>query len=349
MTKAANDRLVRPKLARPASGSSAVWHRLAVALVFGVSNVPALSYYMYPGTDRLWLDAHIYYRATQSWLAGENAWASTWLGVPFAAPPPVLLLNVPLMSLGETTAVIFWVIVNLVAVTTLLRRFGLPLWWLMFPPIVEGFLAASPDLALAGLVLVGGGGLAALAKPYSIPALLAADRWRAVAFAFVIGVATIPLLPWQQFLDSRAIVEAAFAEHGVPVSAFGDPILMLAVGVALAILGWRRGLALTTPGLLAQQPHYLVFSLDTIASSRVLTMACAIPGPQFAALGIIVHTILRGSGGQPPNADSHGASVSVKKDLRWRVAGRPRVHDSMSTRSSEKEIRHAPSREGAAQ
>src|SRR4029079_7918794 len=89
------------------------------------------------------------------------------------------------------------------------------------------------------------------------------------------------------------IVAGCFAQFaGNPVSAAGSPVLIVAVLVALVSLGWRRGWALFTPGVLAQQPHYIVFSLETVVSSRILSLAMTIPITHVAAIGVIVYALV---------------------------------------------------------
>lgn len=263
-------------------------------MLFVAANFTIVPFYLYPSDDRLWLDAHVYYRATEAWLSGANPWLTEWYGVPYSAPPPALLLNLPLMPFGETFAVAFWVTANSISVGVLLRRFRLPLWWALFHPIFEGYLAASPDITLAALVIIGGGSLAALMKPYSIPAMLAANRWRAVLLAAGTGLVSVPLLPWATFLNSRDLIGAAFRDYAVPVSAFGSVGLMLVTAIALLSLGRVPGLALTTPGLLAQQPHYNVFSLQTIARSRILTWTLGLPVEHMAAFGVVAYAVADG-------------------------------------------------------
>ena len=46
-----------------------------------------------------------------------------------------------------------------------------------------------------------------------------------------------------------------------------------------------------TPGLLAQQPHYLVFSLEYIVASRWLVPFMALPIEHLAAVGIVAYAI----------------------------------------------------------
>lgn len=149
---------------------------------------------------------------------------------------------------------------------------------------------------LAALIFVGGGALAALIKPYSIPAMLAANRWKALLLASAVGLVSAPLLPWTVFLDSRDLVAVAFQNHAVPVSAFGSPGLMLVTAIALVWLGRSRGLSLATPGLVAQQPHYNVFSLQAIARSRILTWTLGLPIEHFSAFGIVAYAVADRSG-----------------------------------------------------
>ncbi|MFL5677024.1 MAG: hypothetical protein ACJ77X_05220 [Chloroflexota bacterium] len=276
----------------------AALERVAWRVIFGIALVLSafwiIGFYVEDGAKYLFIDVHVYFRATQAWLDGSNPWTTTYLGVPFAGIPPTLLLNVPFIPLGEDVAVAFWAVANTAAIVLLVRRLHLPLWVVVVQPVLEGWLGGSPDLALAGAIVVGMGWLAALTKPYSAPALVADRRWLHLGVAGVVGIITIPLLPWFVLYESRAIVAESFANFaGNPVSAAGSPLLILAVIVALVSLGWRRGWALFTPGLLAQQPHYIVFSLQTVVSSRILALAMTIPIAHAAAVGVIAYAIVQ--------------------------------------------------------
>jgi hypothetical protein len=263
---------------------------LAMAVFFAIASRGLVGVYA-ARPDRLFGDARIYFRATEAWLAGGNPWLTANAGIAFAAPPPALLLNLPLVVFGETAAVVFWVASNAIAVVWLLRRLGLPPWWLLFYPIAEGFTGGSPDLLLAALIVVGGGWLAALIKPYSIPALLSAHRWRAVVAAGAVLLVTIPILPWGTYLASGALTTATSAEWVRPNSAWGVAPLMAVTAVALILLGGERGLALLTPALIGLQPHYAVFSLPAISRSRLATIGIAYPGQGAAAIGVIVYAL----------------------------------------------------------
>jgi hypothetical protein len=249
----------------------------------------ALHFVNHPET--LFADSRIYFQATAVWAAGGNPWGPTLGGSGFAAPPPALLLNVPLLPLGESWAVLLWVIADALAVIWLLRRFRLPLYWILFYPISEAFMAASPDLVLAALALAGGGAIAALIKPYSIPTLVSEHRWPAIALAAAMALFTVPLLPWRAFLDMTGSVASTFDVWAVPNSAWGNPLLMVAGAIALILLGRDRGLALLVPCLIGQQPHYAVFSLWAVSRSRLATAGTAMPLRGAAAYGVILYAL----------------------------------------------------------
>lgn len=264
--------------------------RTTLPLLFVVSSFNLAVHYV-ENPQLLWPDAHIYYQATQAWVTGANPWEAEFHGIGFGAPPPALLLNLPLLPLGENAAVAVWVGGSFAAVLFLLRRFRLPWWWVSFYPIAEGWTASSPDLVLAALVYVNAGAIAAFTKPYSIPALLSERRWRAMAVAAVLGILTLPLLPWGLFFESRDIIATTFDEWAYPNSAWGEPLLMFGAAIALILVRWRRGLALLAPAILAQQPHYAVFSLSVISGSWILAAFMTLPIAGAAAIGTMLYAL----------------------------------------------------------
>ena len=272
--------------------SRVIW-RVILGVAIVISTYWIAGFYLWPDAGNLFLDAHIYYQATATWLDGGNPWTTTYRGVPFAGIPPTLLLNVPLVPFGEQIAVAIWAVANTLAVIFIISRLRLPAWTLFLLPIVEGWLGASPDLALAALLLAGGGWIAALTKPYSAPVLVADRRWRQIAVAVVVGVITIPFLPWGLFYESRDLIAQTFARFaGYPLSASGNMVLLGLVALALISLGWRRGFILFTPGLVAQQPHYIVFSMEAVRWSRLLALAFTVPLPHAAAVGIVLYAVI---------------------------------------------------------
>lgn len=235
-------------------------------------------------------DSHLYFRATQAWLTGADPWSAVYAGIRFGAWPPSLLLSVPLLPFGETGASAVWAVSGLASLAFVVRRLGLPIWWLLFPPAVEAWFAGSPDLTLICIIALGGGAIAALTKPYAIPAMLGDGRWRAVALAAALAAVTVPLLPWGVFLDRFGEINSTVAAQTFGGTAWGNPVGMVLVTITLASLGPRLGLGLATPTLWpAAQLHYSVFSMGAVRCSRVLTLALAVPAPGFAAAVVVLY------------------------------------------------------------
>jgi hypothetical protein len=243
-------------------------------------------------------DARIYFRATDAWLNGANPWLVDNDGALFAAPPPALLLNLPLIPLGEHWALVAWVVASAAAAVFIQRRLHLPVWFLVFYPVLEGFFGGSPDVVLAALVLAGAGTLAALVKPYSAPAMLSDGRYIAVGLAAVAALLTLPILPWGQFLASGSAIATTALEQSHPNSALGMPALMLATALALVSLGEHRAFALAVPALFGQQPHYALFSLLAISRSTVATLGAGLPVHGSAAIGVIAYAVVERVKGQ---------------------------------------------------
>jgi hypothetical protein len=264
---------------------------LAMAVYLAMGCVPlAWSYVLRP--EILFGDVRIYFRATDAWLRGANPWLTDNAGDLFAAPPPALLLNVPLIPLGEHWAVVIWMVASAVAAVFIQRRLNVPVWFLLFYPLVEGFFGGSPDLVLAALALAGGGALAGLVKPYSVPAMLSDGRYIAVGLAAVLVLATLPLLPWGEFLASGSTIAATSLAQSHPNSALGIPVLMVVTALALVSLGPRLAFALAVPALFGQQPHYAVFSLLAISRSTIATLGAGWPTQGAAAVGVIVYAVI---------------------------------------------------------
>jgi hypothetical protein len=257
----------------------AYWALTGLFIGLGIL-VLAIQIQGYPDPAALFSDASLYYTATRTWVEGGNPWAVTSSsGTAFAGWPPTLLLNVPLLPFGPEFARVFWAVADVVGWIVLIWRLKLGPWWILFPPFVEALFPASPDPALAGAMVVGGAWLAALTKPYSIPSILADGHWRAVAVAAALTVASLLILPWAQFIAQLPAIQAALVEQSRDVSAWGEPVLMALVVVALASLGLTTALRLVVPTLWpSAQLHYSVFSARAGVESAALAVALAAPG-----------------------------------------------------------------------
>jgi hypothetical protein len=245
------------------------------------------------GSADLFSDTELYWQATATWVAGGDPWSVTRNGITFLGWPPTLLLNLPLLPFGERAAMV-WPIAGLAGMVYAIRHYRLPMWWLLFPSFVEGWLSGSPDYALLALLILGGGAVAVATKPYAIPAIIAQGRWHAVAVGLALVAASVLILPWGQYFARRSAIEGTLVATSHNVSAWGDPALMGLTAIALASLGWRRALFLAVPGLWpGAQPHYAIFSIGEAARSKWLAFVLGLPFPSSAALGIIVYAVAR--------------------------------------------------------
>jgi hypothetical protein len=229
-------------------------------------------------------DARLYFDATSTWISGGDPWqVRSFVGNFFAGPPPCLLLNLPLLPLGRTFAVYFWTLADVAAILGAIRYYRLPWWWVIYPPFLEATLVGSANLALLGLILLGGGGIAALTKPFAIPGMLGENRWRGVVAAGLLGLVTLPLLPWQMFLGEFGTINANLAAQSPNPD--GQPLVFMAcVTLALLALG-RTGLLMATPALWPHaQIHYAVYSLEAIRRSRILAISTSLALAPYGVL-----------------------------------------------------------------
>ena len=246
--------------------------------------------------DLLWIarpevlgvDARHYQRAAAAWLAGGDPWAVTESGITFAAGPHTLLFYAPTSLLPLDISVAFWVGLGVGASVWLVQRLGLPLWWVLFPPLVHAaWNGNSQSIALALLVL--GGPLAATlavgVKLYAAVPLVSRP-WTLVVAAIAL-VVTLPLLPWQLYLDSGFGVgdHVQTAWNG---SAWRIPLLVPPTLAALLILRRKGADWLAVPAVWpATQFYYAAFALPALVGQPVVAAALALPLPLMTPMVVI--------------------------------------------------------------
>ena len=243
--------------------------------------------------DVLGIDARHYQRAASTWLTGGDAWAVTESGVTFAAAPHTLVFYAPTAVLPLELSVVVWLVLGAAASLWLVRRLELPLWWLLFPPLFHAaWNGNSQSVALA--LLVSGVPVAAAAavglKLYSTVPLLA--RPRTLLFAGIVLAITLPLLPWQQYVDSGFGVtdHVQTAWNG---SAWRLPILLPPTLVALWILRHRGAEWLAIPAVWpATQFYYGAMALPAIVGRPLVAAALALPAPLVAPFVVMALAVL---------------------------------------------------------
>ena len=277
------------------------------------------------------VDSRIYQAATITWLAGGDPWKVEQLGVPYAAAPWNLLTYVPTSLLPLDVSVALWMLLGLLAAVAVLRRLGLPLWWLAFPPLVQALWNGNDQpIVLAGLLIGGGWGVtvATAMKLYAIVPAVLGYRWREVALCASVLLVAAVALPWGSYLSHDAAVSdiATHAWNG-SATAFA-PLIPFTVAALLVLRneGWEWfAIPAVWPGT---QPYYSIFAIPAL-TNRWMAAAFALPVPlvpPLAVVGYAAYRLLRrpppsrvteqtqplgGSGNRRANSLSHAAGADA--------------------------------------
>jgi hypothetical protein len=258
------------------------------------------------GLNAIGVDARIYYRGSELWLAGGNAWeaAAGFDGnvYHYAALPTTTVLFAPATVLPEDLFVALWLALGTVAAVWIVRvRLSLPWWWLAFPPLAEGIWSGNPGIVLLALVLSGRWWLEALAMPlklYGAVPLAAQLRWRSLGGGAVLVLASIVIAPslWQTFItNAGAITERLLAESAGGFGSNAWPLLFgvsVAAVAALALLDRVAAGWLAVPAFWpASEFHYSVLALPIMTPWLAAVLALPVRG--LPALAILAYCGLR--------------------------------------------------------
>lgn len=240
-----------------------------------------------PGYDGL-----LYRDAALRWLNGGDPWALDTGVAVFGAPPPTLLSMLPFALVPDALARIVIVGLGVLATVWLIRRLHLPIWWLAFPPLVDGMYIANPHVFVVPLLVAGAGPLAVFVKVYAgaVPALLL--RLRTLALTVALVVVTAPFLPWRLFFERWPDVSAALASQsgGGGLSVLATPILMPVAIVAAVVLG-RERLAWWSVPVFWPYTQWYYSSLILPVATPLAAMALAVPIHGATTLAIVLAAI----------------------------------------------------------
>ena len=219
-----------------------------------------------------------------------------------------MLTFLPFTFVPESLAVWIMVWISLLSAYYIVRKLGLPTWWLLFPPLVEGVYVANPQIALLALLLSGVSGLAAIAPMLKIYAFapLVGNLWiRALAVAVAYLAISIVVAPslWLSYLGRADEIAARLmleSDKSRILSYGHSPALVIAGIVGLGLLaivdlpaaGWLASPALVPA---SQFPHLSTMAMPVLASPHMITLTVllAIPVKGLPTVAIAVYGFWR--------------------------------------------------------
>jgi len=241
-------------------------------------------------------DGRLYREAARTWLAGGDPWSVFLGGVGFGAPPPTLLAMAPFAILPEPLALATMLGAGLAGTALVLRRLGMPLWFLLFPPLVDAAWNANPEVLLLPLLMAGVAGPAAagLVKAYALVPVLVLGRWRPLAVAATVLLLSAPLLPWAEFLEAFPEIADRFrvqSAGGMSATAWW-PLIPVAAS-ALVLAGRDRAAWLAVPALWPwTQWYYATIAIPAFArrtaGAYIAAALLAVPIPGVPVLAVVV-------------------------------------------------------------
>jgi hypothetical protein len=181
-----------------------------------------------------------------------------------------------------------WMLIGIAASVWLVRRLRLPLWYLLFPPLAHAIWNGNPQNLALALLLAGGPVAAALAVGLKLYAgLPLIGRWRDLIVVGLVLVVTLPLLPWQLYLEHGLGVGShlATAWNG---SAWRVPLLIPPTLLALWILRRRGAEWFIVPAIFpATQFYYVAMALPALVGRPLIAAALALPMILMAPIVVI--------------------------------------------------------------
>ena len=242
--------------------------------------------------SRIWpdrgVDLRLYLRGTAEWLQGGDPWSVHLGTLHYAAAPPSLLPMAPFALLPEDLAIVILTGLAVVASFWTLRRLGLPWWWIAWPPLVDNLWNGNPQLFLVPLLLGSAAWLAPIVKAYAVVPLLIQWRVRALAVTAVVGLLTLPVLPWGPFLDHLSTTTTLLSEQSQGgMSAWFAPVLVPFAVIALIAMGRQRASWWFVPALWpSTQWYYSLMAMPALTPLTAAILAAPIQGGP--AVGAIV-------------------------------------------------------------
>jgi hypothetical protein len=246
------------------------------------------------------IDARHYQRAASTWLAGGNPWAVYEYDVPYLSGPHTLLFYAPTSVLPLTGAVVTWMLVGFLAAVWVVRRLGLPMWWIAFPPLFHAIWNGNPQTLMLALLMVGtpiASSAAAAIKLYAFVPLL--FRPTQLLVAGIVVALTLPLFPWHLYLASGSDVSDRLMDSWNG-SAWRIPVLLVPTLLALWVLRKRGAEWWSIPAVWpATQFYYVSTVLPVVARRPVLAALTALPVPLMVPIIVMGLALVHALGARP--------------------------------------------------
>ncbi len=244
--------------------------------------------------DVLGVDARHYQRAASAWLAGGDPWAVTEGGVPFAAGPHTLLFYAPTSLLPLPVSTAIWLVLGLAAAVWLVRLLDVPVWWVAFPPLLHSVWNGNPQSIMLALLVAGGAFAAVVAvglKLYAAVSLV--FRPRHLVLAGLVLAISLPILPWQLYLDNGAGVGSHLVTSWNG-SAWRFPILLVPTLLGLVLLRRKGAEWFAVPAAWpATQFYYVAMAMPAVVKKPFAAAALALPVPLMAPAVVITLAVLK--------------------------------------------------------
>jgi hypothetical protein len=283
-------------------------------IVISLLRLSALAAAGEPGFDGM-----LYRDATIRWLEGGDPWQVPESGAVFAAPPPTLLAMIPFAILPASLARLLLLGLGVIATVWMIRRLRLPLWWLAFPPLVDGLWIGNPHVFVAPLLVAGLAPLAAVVKLYAAAVPAIRLDWKALAGTAAVVLVTAPFLPWGLFFERWPEVSQALRDQsaGGGLSVWVTPLLIPVALVGGLLLGRERLAWWSIPVFWPYtQWYYSSVALPVLTPLAAVALSVPVPGATTVALLIALAEAWWTSRqmrqeGQPAD-DMNGAAVAAR-------------------------------------
>jgi len=270
------------------------------AAVFFPTTIPLIALLLHgwiAGTDLPGNDAELYRSAAAAWLSGSDPWLTGNQQSSFSGSPLTVLAFVPLTAIPEAVFRPLSVIVSWIAGLWLVRRCGLPWYWLAFPPLVTGMMLANPGVVAMALALTIWAPASALLKSFMVLPMLGERRFRSLAITAGLGIMSIVIAPdlWARYLSEFGFIAERLTRmvyYSGTIYRFPALVPLGAVGLlALLRVDKRAAFWLAIPALWpAMEYHYGILVMPV---APILGIPMTLDSEPFATGAIGVYGLYR--------------------------------------------------------